>query len=99
MVADMTCSDLCDTDAGYQRHRWHGERTCARSRRAHAAHNAAVRHVERPPRELAGHGTRAAYERERKARKAYLEGRGPEAPEPCAECTAANAARARQRAS
>jgi hypothetical protein len=84
----VTCDALCDEDRGYQRHRWHDQEPCGRSKRAHAAHNRQRRAELAPPepRKLADHGTRARYERERKAYKAG-------GPKPCDVCTLANTAR------
>lgn len=86
MTTTDSCGPQCDEDKGYQLHRYRGEEPCARSKRAHAAHNRAVRHaIRRPtPRPLPEHGTRNRYEIERKRYKAG------EGPPPCERCTLAN---------
>jgi hypothetical protein len=85
------CSDRCDTDAGYQRHNWHWEEPCGRSKRAHAALNAQRRRelVPPEPRTLAPHGSRGRYESERRAHNADPMNN----PKPCQACTLANTAR------
>jgi hypothetical protein len=86
MVEKMTeTRPSCGTNAGYQAHRVNGEDACPACLTAHAAHMQQWRGNPRPKGPV--HGTRAAYERERRAFKA---GTGPA---PCEVCTVANRSR------
>lgn len=78
----------CGTDSGYQSHRRKGEGACAACLAAHAEAARTVRRAAgvQPAASPQPHGTRAAYERERRA---YAAGTGQR---PCDACTAAKIA-------
>lgn len=77
------------TNAAYLAHYRRGEEACDECKIAHAETEGARRQRggATPRQPSPAHGTRAAYERERRA---FAAGKGPE---PCEECRAANRAR------
>lgn len=74
------------TNAGYQQHRREGEDACPACLNAHSAYAQAQRVANgaTPRGPLKPHGTRSAYERERRH---FAAGTGPE---PCPACREAN---------
>lgn len=80
------------TNGGYLAHRRRSEDACAPCRAAHAELARVTRQTDTTPKPaLQPHGTRAAYERERRA---WAAGEGPA---PCAACRAGNTAAANAR--
>lgn len=81
------------TNAAYLAHRRRGEEACEECKTAHAATEGARREQggSTPRQRGPAHGTRAAYERERRA---FAAGKGRE---PCEECRTANRERTTNR--